>query len=137
MRSIWSWPKRGGPTRLRPQRPIAVVAFTEEEGEFGKTPAAEKEKRRELHEKAEAKRAEVKAAEASSVAARSAVQISKASYWPTLSLSGSASMSSSSRSRCAGVILARSVTSRPRAQGSAGAGSPWASAVPARAGDHA
>ena len=50
-----------------------------------------------LREEAVANSPSVKAAEASSVAARSAVQISKASYWPTLSLSGSASMNGSSR----------------------------------------
>jgi len=50
-----------------------------------------------LREEALANSPSVKATEASSVAARSQVQISKASYWPTLNLSGSASMNGSSR----------------------------------------
>jgi outer membrane protein TolC len=50
-----------------------------------------------LRDEALANSPSVKAAEASSAAARSAVQISKAGYWPTLSLSGSASMNGSSR----------------------------------------
>ncbi len=50
-----------------------------------------------LRQEALANSPSVKAAEASAVAARAAVQVSKAGYYPTLSLSGSASMNGSSR----------------------------------------
>lgn len=50
-----------------------------------------------LRQEAVANSPSVKAAEASAVAARAAVQVSRASYYPTLNLSGSASMNGSSR----------------------------------------
>jgi outer membrane protein TolC len=50
-----------------------------------------------LRQEALANSPSVKAAEASAVAARAAVQVSKGGYYPTLSLSGSASMNGSSR----------------------------------------